>query len=149
MGNGNALKMLVINGLIKNKYKHVKSAFKLCSVPAIKEGGLQRASGQDWDVELGSSISFCIYFGTPVLFSVSFSFGVTQFVDFSIHLIQTVFRICINQILPVQKCDQEGRETTHCDLHRAYTALFLLYIHQWELIANYPNISMIIFQALL
>lgn len=46
------------------------------------------------------------------------------------------------------KCDQEGRETTRCDLLHAYTALFLLYISQRKLIANYPNISMIIFQAL-
>lgn len=36
MGNGIAFKTLIINGLIKNKDKHLKSAFRLCSMPVIK-----------------------------------------------------------------------------------------------------------------
>lgn len=68
--------MLVINGLMQNKDKHLnqRSSFILC-LP-LKPGGLQSASGQDWGVELGSSTLFHIYIGTSILFSASFSFSV-------------------------------------------------------------------------
>lgn len=98
----------------------------------------------------GSSIPSHIYIGTSAFCLLQLLCNVVcRFFFFPIQLIQSAFGIFINHILPLWKCDQGGRGTTYCDLLHAYAALFLLYLSQWKLIANYPNISMIIFQALL
>lgn len=84
--------------------------------------------------------------GCPDLFLIQFLYHVYDFFPINSDCLWNLYQ---PDFLPMWKCDEEGKGTIHSELLHAYAALFLLYISQWKLIANYPNISMIIFQALL
>lgn len=61
----------------------------------------------------GLQYPFVLTLGRVFRLSSSSTFYSASSVHFSIRLIHTAFGICISQILPMWKCDQEGRETTH------------------------------------
>lgn len=147
MENGNLKKILISSLRIKTNTQNEHASPSLQS--PLKAGRLERAQGQGWDTELGRGNPFHPY----LHWNTYFVFCLRQFPcsviciffhsvdsDWLWNLYQPDFYPCGNVI------KKEGRR--HTDLLHAHTALFLLYISQWKLIANYPNISLIIFQAL-
>lgn len=86
--------------------------------------------------------------GDSLLWSLPYSVFISYL--WTSPLIRIAFGICSNQIFThVEMCWGGEGDHTLWFASCICSSVFLLYISQWKLIANYPNISMIIFQALL